>query len=307
MVLRYYDTTKNFGDLLNPLIFSHYLPEFFDGNPKRIFLGIGTILGLLKGNKDTNRILVFSSGYAPDDKKMYGEPPVLDEKYEFYCVRGPLTAKALKLDPALAISDGALLLKNMPFMPVEKEFECAYMPHHVTEGIFEGWKKLMLLDGIHYISPQGDPISIIEQIRKSKLLITEAMHGAIVADVFRVPWIPVKSSAHINQFKWDDWAMSLGLEFSLHPLKSLFGDRIIRKMLAEKFKLTKYQPVNYVASEVYKATRQKKRKKAVLKELRTLRTGKYYLSDEKVLDKKIAQLTEKLKMINEIYSDRLAY
>jgi succinoglycan biosynthesis protein ExoV len=39
------------------------------------------------------------------------------------------------------------------------------------------------------------------------------MHGAILADTLRVPWIPVITSPIINVFKWRDWTMSLGLDY----------------------------------------------------------------------------------------------
>jgi succinoglycan biosynthesis protein ExoV len=40
------------------------------------------------------------------------------------------------------------------------------------------------------------------------------MHGAILADAFRVPWIAVSSSRSINSFKWNDWARSLGVTYA---------------------------------------------------------------------------------------------
>jgi succinoglycan biosynthesis protein ExoV len=302
MILTYYDTTRNFGDLLNPLIFEHYLPDFFDNDPEIIFLGIGTILGLKKGTPQTKKIIVFSSGYSKDFEPIYGPPPVIDNKYEFICTRGPLTARYFNLDSSLVVSDGALLLKNMPFPDIQKEFECSYMPHHVTENIFPGWQEIVESEGIHYISPQGDPLVIIDQVRKSKRLLAEAMHGAIVADVFRVPWIPIKSSAHINQFKWEDWALSLNMEINFHTLPSLFGDRALSKLIAERLKVGKYKPINKLGRELYKISRQKIRQKAVKTELRNLKTNAPYMSNEKILNHKANILTEKITLVKEKFA-----
>lgn len=54
---------------------------------------------------------------------------------------------------------------------------------------------------------------ILNQITRAKLAVTEAMHGAILANALRVPWIPVTTSPIINVFKWRDWTMSLGLDY----------------------------------------------------------------------------------------------
>lgn len=53
----------------------------------------------------------------------------------------------------------------------------------------------------------------IERIGCARLVITEAMHGAIVADTLRVPWVPVLCSPSILPFKWVDWTESLDLDF----------------------------------------------------------------------------------------------
>jgi hypothetical protein len=39
------------------------------------------------------------------------------------------------------------------------------------------------------------------------------MHGAIIADTFRVPWVPISTRPSINTFKWLDWSESMGLEY----------------------------------------------------------------------------------------------
>jgi hypothetical protein len=67
--------------------------------------------------------------------------------------------------------------------------------------------------GFQYIDPYG-PIEVtMRALAGSKVVLAEAMHGAIVADAFRVPWIPIQVMPEANAFKWWDWCLSLGLAY----------------------------------------------------------------------------------------------
>ena len=50
-------------------------------------------------------------------------------------------------------------------------------------------------------------------IGNARLALTEAMHGAIVADTFRVPFVPLVSSREISSFKWMDWALRMDIPY----------------------------------------------------------------------------------------------
>ena len=43
-----------------------------------------------------------------------------------------------------------------------------------------------------YVDPASGPRHVVDAIRSARLVVTSAMHGAIVADAFRVPWIRVR-------------------------------------------------------------------------------------------------------------------
>lgn len=229
MILRYHKG-QNFGDALNPLIFDKFLPGFFDGNDEEAFVGIGSLLGF---KLDYNKKYVFSTGYAAGQESTYGKVPEIDKSFEILCVRGPLTAKALKLDPSLAVTDGAALLRFFDFAPQQKAYEYSFMPHVGSEDFFD-WRPLVESVGIHYISPRQEISYVMEEILKTKVMLTEAMHGAIVSDTLRVPWVPVKAYKTINDFKWQDWNASLQMNHVPKPLQAIFDKKVIQQILANK-------------------------------------------------------------------------
>jgi succinoglycan biosynthesis protein ExoV len=232
-----YHTGKNFGDALNPYIFNHYLGGLIDDNDDVVLLGIGSILGLRK-LKEHQKCIVFSSGFAEGMPSTYGTKPDINSQYEVICVRGPLTAKSLGIDEHKAVADGAILLADIPLFNAkeEKKFACSFMPHIGSEK-FYNYKDLCVANGIHYISPQDDVEQVVKQIKQSECIITEAMHGAIVADTFRVPWCPVKFYDTINEFKWHDWMLSLNIKpVPFIYIKGLFNHNIFREIFKNKFK-----------------------------------------------------------------------
>ncbi len=214
MKLFYYETqspSKNFGDELNPWLWPRLLPGI-DDCQKSTFIGIGTLLNdatpkLVKG---AERVVFFSTG-AGYGRSLRFLPP---SNWKIYCVRGPLSAKRLSLPASVAITDGAALLKRYfdPISETERRYGFSYMPHfrHGSPSLF---KAVCKRAGVHYIDPAGEVETVIADISQSKVLLSEAMHGAIVADTLRVPWIPIRTSPKILPFKWRDWCASVQLPY----------------------------------------------------------------------------------------------
>lgn len=215
MKLFYYkDPIGNFGDDLNPLIWYNLAPELFDDDGSQVLVGIGTLINS-RAPADPVKY-VFGSGVG------YHQFPKIDDKWQFYCVRGPLSAQRLGLDPALAITDPAVLLTQvLPAGPVKKTGMVSFMPHHASSR-FANWKELCQKAGINYIDPACDIHETIFQMRQSRLVIAEAMHAAIVADALRVPWVPVACYDHILDFKWQDWCRSLQMDYAPHKIPGIF-------------------------------------------------------------------------------------
>jgi succinoglycan biosynthesis protein ExoV len=279
-----YHKGKNFGDAINPLIFNRLLPDFFDENENEIFLGIGSIIGLKQNYKQKK--IVFSSGFAAGNDNTYGSKPVLDLSWDFKCVRGPLTAEILKLDKNLAVADGAILLNIYYDKKEEKKFKYSYMPHHKSFDMYDGWKELLALTGVNLIDPRDDVDDILSDIDSSEFLITEAMHGAIVADALRVPWIGTFAYPYINKFKWNDWAGSLEMKIKLESLATVHDFDFFKNIIKSK---TRNILPDFVLNKTTKLV-VNKRESEFLKRIELLKGMDFKLSNETILKSKCDQL-----------------
>lgn len=210
MKLFYYSFRKgitNFGDDLNPWLWDRLIPGLLDNNPDSIFVGIGTLLNNYVPK--ARHIAVFGSGVG------YGKDlPKIGRTWHIYCLRGPLSAQALGVSEDLAVTDGAFLIRKVYQSTGIKKYKFSFMPH-IEHRISQGqtWKNICESIGFHYIDP-GDSIeNVLSEISATEILLAEAMHGAIVADALRVPWIPICTDGTILPFKWQDWCSSVKLDY----------------------------------------------------------------------------------------------
>ncbi len=99
---------------------------------------------------------------------------------------------------------------------------CQALPgvvHAALESVPRGnWVGICERAGVHFIDPGQSVPAVLDQLLASELVITEAMHGAIVADVLRVPWIPVLPLRNSHRMKWHDWASALDLKLEFQQL-----------------------------------------------------------------------------------------
>lgn len=214
MKLTYFEGVKpNFGDELNAFLWDDILPPgLLDADESELFLGIGSILW--DNYPASAKKVVAGSGYGG-----YTAPPNMqDGSWDVIFVRGPRTAARFDLPPEKAICDSALLLRLLPETPVKaRPTKVAFMPHF--ESLERGfWGQVCDQAEIPLIDPRGDPHEIMDRIRSVDVLITEAMHGAIVADALRTPWICARPVHAMHQAKWLDWAESLDIDLRAHPL-----------------------------------------------------------------------------------------
>lgn len=215
----YYKSEKgNFGDDLNAWLWPQLIKNSSDTDDT-YFLGIGSILynkfKLLEPIKDAKKI-VFGSGIRPTYDTFK-----LDDTWDIKFLRGPLSGMTLK-NKYEYISDAAYairLVNNFErFLRTEKKHKVAVMPYFKSIKYFD-WQKICDELGFYFINPESgeDVEDILNKISSCSYIITEAMHGAILADILRVPWsrfilsTPHTEGQMISEFKWMDWLFSVNL------------------------------------------------------------------------------------------------
>lgn len=221
-LVHYTGPVPNFGDDLNALVWPALAPHLFTDDEDRGFVGIGTILGMPSNRY--RRLDVMSSGTGYDPISNWS-----DRSITFHCVRGPVTTHVLGLDPALAVADGALLCPLVPALPQQRgEGEMIGVVPHFQTLAFPGWQDACQMAGLTLIDPRRPPEEVIRAIAQCSLVITESLHGAILADTYGIPWLAFATSGNFCMPKWIDWTASVGVDFSVTYLPPPTSDPLLR-------------------------------------------------------------------------------
>jgi len=197
---------SNFGDDLNTVLWPRLAPALFDGQPAEGFLGIGTIIGM--PTPGCRMLHVFSSGAGYDALDTWATPR------RVWCVRGPLTAHLLGCKRDVVMTDGAILAPDVLGRPsIGSAGDVVVVPHWESLR-FGGWHEASDLAGFRLVSPIDTPASVHSALASARLVLTESLHGAILADTLGIPWTPFVSTRNVSAFKWVDWCLSVGVPFA---------------------------------------------------------------------------------------------
>lgn len=277
---RSYVPFSNFGDDLNPWVWQQLIPDILadERSSQATFVGFGTLLN--ERLPQFNKTIIFGTGYG------FGEPPKMDDSWTVYGVRGPLSTEALSLQPELGIADSSILVNRLyPFKEAKKAHKVSLIPYawemqQTPEVFHEACRQL----GLFCIDPRWDVEQILEAISSSELVITAAMHGAIISDALRVPWISFKSNAGIPDSKWIDFCLSMKLEYDT---KRLYRFSRIGKTFPLYKKLESALVANFLKTRLKKA--------------------KPYLSHEDILEFRLNQLELQLDKFKQDYAEGKFY
>lgn len=199
------DWRGNFGDDLNIPFFESVWPGYRSVQSRSTLYGIGTLLnehgGVIRDS------VIFGSGFG------YGKTVSVDRATcTVLGVRGYKTAEVLGESKDLAIGDPALIAPLIPELLRGESVggEIIVAPHHRTAEL---WKMPERAGEFCYLDPGVESVfDYIKTIAGAKLVLAEAMHAAIMAAAFEVPFIPISIRGSIDETKWNDFGSALGFE-----------------------------------------------------------------------------------------------
>lgn len=211
-VIYYQSPNGNFGDDLNAVLWRELLsPACFDVDDA-VLLGIGSILRddfLSKPATERKRVFVLGSGAGTGPLPSAWPNP----EWSILAVRGPLTARVIDLPRAAVTDSAALIVTTQKLLPEPAAGgKIVFMPHYNSVARSR-WPEICRQIGVIFVDAHWPVDKVIRHLKSARLVITEAMHGAIVADALRIPWIPVVCSPAILPFKWVDWTESLEVDY----------------------------------------------------------------------------------------------
>jgi hypothetical protein len=213
--------SENVGDELNRWLWPALLSDLDqEGAAGSALLGIGTLLNreFCSRLDGVGRINVIGTGAG------YGLPPVQDARWHCYAVRGPRSAKAMGLSSEHAVADAAYLLATLDWAvwsPTVRTGKTVVVPHHRSLRFLD-WAAICEQAGLTFLSPLLSAELFMRELASADLVLAEAMHGAILADILRVPWVPFSFGGQFNTDKWYDWAEAFSVSLQVAELAGFY-------------------------------------------------------------------------------------
>ncbi len=282
MKLEYYKgKIPNFGDDLNAYLWPNIFKKQFDNKIDEIpFYGIGTIIDQRIAPQKKN--IIFGTGIRNATYKY-------DTKlWDIFFVRGPISSNIL--GGAKYITDSAYCLKFHPkgeyFLNLTtKKHKIGIIPHFLSLPHLN-WESICNKNNAYFIDPTKNVEQIIEDIASCEQVLTEAMHGAIIADFLRVPWHRYKYYSHfyegevVSEIKWTDWLSSIGINDTYESRINFYETRYSKNL-----------------SSVLK----KRVQSFLFKKLLHNNSIQYYLSNDAILQQKYDELDEVINKLKSKY------
>lgn len=158
--------------------------------------------------------VVWGSGWRGD--------PISDatrQLLDVRAVRGPHTAAALGLDTSVPMGDPALLLPMLIDIAGHRSARRGILVPHISHisGAPEVGCDQTVTMGVRQAGLTGrfttrDIVRRVRTIATAGFVLTGALHAAIIAQAYGVPWAAWRGPDVDCPAKWDDWAAYLGVD-----------------------------------------------------------------------------------------------
>ncbi len=200
------DVDKNSNDFTNLFLLGSVLDEY------------SLFLNSAPDNSESVNI-TWGCGVRSDEKTLADSETAL-----FFGVRGPRSAKALNLSSENIIGDPGLLLPLFYIPNQTQEKHTLIVPHFLDtrsdEEIVSAHGNGEILRP--KISPKDDYfLEMVDKIANAKFVFAGALHAAVVACAYGIPFGFLDAPVIDTPIKWNDFAESIGIKALFH--KSLEG------------------------------------------------------------------------------------
>jgi hypothetical protein len=280
------DPRGNFGDDLNPWLWPQAAPGLLDDDERELLVGIGTLLNHRLPEGPVKHVMGSGAGY--------GDAPRGGPGLVVHAVRGPMTARLLGLPADKAITDAAVLIRGLPLPPPAPRCKVGVMfTGHALQHF--DWEAVCARTGFTFISCHWSVQRVLAAMLGCEVLLTEAMHGAIVADALRVPWVPITCTDIVLGFKWQDWLSSLEMSYEPSAVEPLADPRRLGGGLRQRGVQALKRGVHGLGlwrEQWGDAPLRASRERDVVlatQQLQAAARRKPYLSDERLLERHVAR------------------
>lgn len=225
-LVHYKASSGNVGDDFSEWLFSRCLGEALAETSDTLLFGVGSILDrnfeTAFSHEGIRRQMVFGSGA----RSASTVPDITKGDWHVYCVRGPLTARALDLPADKAVADPAILAPRLHPAKSSASGPIGIVPYYTASPKI--WDQVARKFGWKVVSPHLGVEEFIAALTQCSRVFCESMHGAIFADAYRIPWRPVSgtgisSEGGTHAFKWTDWSSAMGIGFDSIKIRPI-GD-----------------------------------------------------------------------------------
>ncbi|MDZ7711381.1 MAG: polysaccharide pyruvyl transferase family protein [Roseovarius sp.] len=196
--------TPNFGDDINPAFFEALAGDrlrFATNRQAPHFLGMGSILG-----SATPASVVLGAGLLkPSQNATPGHVVAL---------RGHLSRRALSITEDIPLGDPMVLADRL--ITPEGGDDIGLVPH---VQLFARLRKRGL-PGFRLIDASRNPWTVLREIGRCRIVLSQSLHGLIAADAFEIPniWLAPAREMVGGRFKFDDYFSTLDAPKTPHEI-----------------------------------------------------------------------------------------